>query len=169
MGEHSKVLNFILILCLVLSVFSSGVAYASSENWSEVTRFTGESGFIITEQFTCDDSWRVRWEFETVSEDFSDFGVSLFKFYVYENESEELIFESESSWWTKTTSGSAHISKNGTFFIHILSTVESYTVIIEQNLDSIPEFPSWTILPLFLTATVLALVVRRRIKRNSGL
>jgi len=33
----------------------------------------------------------------------------------------------------------------------------------------IPEFPSWIILPLFLTATVLALVVRRRINGNSGL
>jgi len=35
--------------------------------------------------------------------------------------------------------------------------------------EAIPEFPSLIILPLFLTVTVLALVVRRRINGNSGL
>jgi len=36
---------------------------------------------------------------------------------------------------------------------------------LELQYTIIPEFPSWLILPLFLTATILALTVRRRIKR----
>ena len=37
----------------------------------------------------------------------------------------------------------------------------------QDNYPLIPEFSSWIILPLFLTATVLSLVVRRRTNRNS--
>ena len=44
-----------------------------------------------------------------------------------------------------------------------------YFTISTNSEQEIPEFPSWIILPLFLTATVLALVVRRRMNGNSGL
>jgi hypothetical protein len=57
----------------------------------------------------------------------------------------------------------------GTFYMVVDTDAESYTIIIEQDLNSIPEFSSWILLTLFLTATVFALVVRRRINHNSGL
>jgi hypothetical protein len=44
----------------------------------------------------------------------------------------------------------------------VLASLESYTMIIEQNVESIPEFPSWTILPLIITATLIVAAVRRR-------
>ena len=47
-------------------------------------------------------------------------------------------------------------------------------IIDENNQDNfplmepviIPEFPSWTILPLFLTATLIGIVVRKRLVRT---
>ena len=44
-----------------------------------------------------------------------------------------------------------------------------YFTISTNSEQEIPEFPSWIILPLFLTATVLALLVRKRMNGNSGL
>jgi len=54
------------IICLVFSwiIFSTliNVAFASSGNWVEVTRFEG-TGYQ-TGHFTCDyPEWRIRWEF----------------------------------------------------------------------------------------------------------
>jgi len=40
-----------------------------------------------------------------------------------------------------------------------VTNTQGYTTIIEQDLDSIPEFPSFLILPLFMIATLLAAIV----------
>jgi len=55
----------------------------------------------------------------------------------------------------------------GTQFTPRFSSKDSsiYQPRLELQYTIIPEFPSWLILPLFLTATILALTVRRRIKR----
>ena len=55
----------ILLFCFVHLVFTIGIAFASSANWSEVTRFTGsETQPYITDYFTCDHvDWRIRWEY----------------------------------------------------------------------------------------------------------
>jgi peptidylprolyl isomerase len=42
--------------------------------------------------------------------------------------------------------------------------IEDVTII---NAQVIPEFPSWIVLPLFLIVTIIALVVRRRVNRNT--
>ena len=56
----------------------------------------------------------------------------------------------------------------GSFNIIIESNylVESYSIIIEQNIDSIPEFPSWTILIIgFFSIAPLSIVFRHRFKQ----
>ncbi len=50
----------------------------------------------------------------------------------------------------------------GIFHLWIDPSSSNWELIVEQNIDSIPEFPSWTILPLFLAATAFALAVRKR-------
>ena len=53
----------------------------------------------------------------------------------------------------------------GTFYISVETSwlVNDYTIIIEQNVDSIPEFPSWVILPLFVVATSIIILIRKTI------
>ena len=53
---------------------------------------------------------------------------------------------------------------NGTFYLSI-QTVNAryYNVVIEQNIESIPEFPSWIILPLLLVVTFVAILAKKRL------
>ena len=61
-------------------------------------------------------------------------------------------------------SGISYIHNNsGTFYMRInVTNAQGYTIIVEQDLDSIPEFPSFLILPLVLMATLPAVIVYRR-------
>ena len=43
--------------------------------------------------------------------------------------------------------------------------LENYTIIIEENIDSIPEFPSWIIIPIFLTITLTSVIFRKKIRK----
>lgn len=40
--------------------------------------------------------------------------------------------------------------------------------LIESNIPQIPEFPSWIMLPLFLTTTIIVLIYRKRMNRIGG-
>jgi hypothetical protein len=63
------------------------------------------------------------------------------------------------------TSGVSYIrDQKGTFYMDIDATnIENFTIIVEQDLDSIPEFPSWIILPLFLIATLSVIIIKNRL------
>ena len=69
--------------------------------------------------------------------------------------------------WTSSEpiNGSSYFHyKNGTFYLDIsYHDLDSYTIIIEQDLNSIPEFPSWLILPLFLIATFSVILLKKRL------
>ena len=68
---------------------------------------------------------------------------------------------------TEETNGILYINGfNGTFYMDIVSNADSYIIIIEENLDSIPEFPSWTILPLLLATTLTVIVYRKKLYRT---
>ena len=62
-GDRKATL-IVLLFCFCLLVSMSGIAFASSENWVEVKRFTGsESEAYTSDYFTCDHvEWRIRWE-----------------------------------------------------------------------------------------------------------
>ena len=65
---------------------------------------------------------------------------------------------------TEETNGILYINGfNGTFVMDIVSNADSYVLIIEENLDAIPEFPSWIILPLFLAVTFSVVVFKKRL------
>jgi len=156
-----------LLLCFSISLFTvtSGIVFASSDNWSEVVRFADAGIILETEPFTVDHvEWRIRWEYEPepeVPEEHPSLHV-----YVYTQEYPGSWFESIRKRGTEETNGTLYIhDKNGTFHLTIISAVQNYTLIIEQNLESIPEFPSWIILPLFLIATSLAITIKKRLFR----
>lgn len=163
----AKRVMFALLLCFSISLFAvtSGIVFASSDNWSEVVRFTDAGIIFETEPFTCDHvEWRIRWEYVPEPE-VPDEHLSL-HVYVYAQEYPGTWFESIRKNGTEETNGTLYINdKNGTFHLAIISAVQNYTIIVEQDLESIPEFPSWIILPLFLVATSLAITVRKRLLR----
>ena len=69
--------------------------------------------------------------------------------------------------WTSSEpiNGSSYFHyKKGTFYLDFsYHDLDSYTIIVEQDLNSIPEFPSWTILPLVLFITLFLVVVKRKL------
>ena len=57
------------VVSISLSIVTSQFVFAASENWSEVTRFSGTGALTTTDPFTCDHvEWRIRWELEPQSD-----------------------------------------------------------------------------------------------------
>jgi len=134
----------------------------TSEDWNEVARFTG-SGYqqYYTDYFTCDyREWRIRWEY--VSEPDSA-GFAYFNVVVYP-ERALFVVDSILSKGGNDTNGISYIhDMSGRFFMGITAgAAESYTIIVEQNLNSIPEFPSLTPLLTVPVLFAVALVIYRR-------
>ncbi len=157
---------------IVLFVWLSShlvIAFASSDNWSEVARLTG-GGVSTTESFTVDHvDWRLRWEIEpSNSSERTAFLVYIFPCTGIQHS--EQWFESIQHFGTEETSGVLYIyDHNGTFNMDVLASAESYTMIIEQNLDSIPEFPSWIpLLTLLVTVMAVAVIYRRILSKPNG-
>ena len=163
----------LLLLALVSSITVlsvSNIALASPDNWSEVVRFTGSgSEHYTTDYFTCEHvEWRILWEY-VPDPDYPE--LAIFNVYTYP--------EGEEVWFTdcilktgaENTSGNSYIhNEAGTFYMVInIANTETYTIVVEQDLDSIPEFPSFLILPLFMTATLLVIIMYRKNSKSANL
>ena len=139
-----------------------------ANHWVEVVRFTGGSTITTTEDFTCDYvDWRIRWEIEPRNDSIR----TVFRVYIFPYSDafpREPWFESIQKYGTEETSGILYIhDHNGSLDMDVLASLESYTLIIEQDLDSIPEFPSWTILAAgFFVVTVVSIVYRYRFRQG---
>lgn len=134
----------------MISVMSTGFigvkVLASPENWQEVTTFTGSgTQAYITGYFTCNHTeWRIRWSYVP---DSNHPEYALFTYLTYpQGESVSYIdfIEEPSPYGSSNTSGISYIhNNNGTFYGKVdVANIESYTIIIEQDMDSIPEFPN---------------------------
>ena len=164
----SKTLNIISIACLlilpiiaILSCFS--VVSATPANWSEVVRFTGSgTEQYTTNYFTCDHvEWRIQWSY-VPDPNYPQY--TVFSVVTYPQGEDTFYVDFIMKTGGSDTSGTSYIHNNqGTFYSKInVANTQSYTIIIEQDLDSIPEFPSFLILPLFMIATILAVIVYRK-------
>ena len=145
-------------------VLSSNSILESADNWSEVTRFSGKGSIVTTEPFTVDYvEWRIRWEIEPKS--------GFLSAYVYPD-------EPQSGWIDsiirvpedEETNGTQYIhDRNGTFYLEIMATQDtSYVLIVEQNVESIPEFSAWTVLPAVLSVTIVVVMLRKMLKNQKG-
>jgi len=158
-----------LLLCFGLSSSMLSVAFASSDNWVEVTRFSDEIWFMpeYTDSFQINCSeWRIRWEVESLS-----YGSDL-SFWVVpqENYNPKRFSDSLSiagvNQFTKTDGTLNITSEPGTYYLFTGTSGSRYTLIVEQNLESIPEFPSWLVLPLFLVVSLAAIIYRTGLHRK---
>ena len=160
----SRLLLMGLTSLLLLTTITSSIVFASSGNWSEVTRFDGSGNDIhTTDYFTCEHvEWRIRWEYVPISEVANLSSLSVVTY----PQGEDIIYiDFIMKIGAEDTNGISYIhDNNGTFYMKIdVGATESYTIIVEQDLDSIPEFPSWIILPIFVTATLFALIIKKRL------
>jgi len=162
----------ILMLPLTVAVFSlpfltCGVVFASSGNWVEVTRFTGSgSDFSTTDYFTCDHvEWRIRWEYFP-GPDFPS--LALFSVNTYRQGEDVFSVDTLFQSGSENTTGISYVhNKEGTFYMDLsIANTESYTIIVEQDLNSIPEFPTWTITPLIMVAALIGIIYKMRLNKS---
>jgi hypothetical protein len=133
-----------------------------TDNWVEVTRFIGTGGFT-TDVFVCDyPEWRIRWEYDPLSVLFWE-GLKPLGVKVHPEGQSKLTVSSITG--IGSQDGINYVYDNaGRFYMTISPTfLRSYTIIVEQNIESIPEFPSWAILPLILCITLFSIVVKRKL------
>ena len=116
--------------------------------------------------FTCDHvEWRIRWQ----NSPLFDFGDQSISFYVVTTEN---VIQGHFDDGMGIASVNSYVEENGTlymdesagiFHLYIGPSSSNWELIVEQNIDSIPEFPSWTILPLLVISTLVILGIRNKI------
>jgi len=161
--------RFKIGLCIIsLTAFSiiaptmlARVVLASPETWSEVTTFTGTSiaaSERTTDNFTCNHvEWRIRWEIvpnpsHTIGAIFEVVTIPYYGIdYIH-------------SYGGDPLSGTVYVhNKTGEFYMHMyLCDLESYTIIVEQDVDSVPEFTPFATTLVLMLATFLAVMVYKR-------
>lgn len=150
------------ILCFVFLLFllSSNVALVKSASWSEVTRFS-DLGDYTTDYFNCSHVvWRINWNYTPSLSDPTRAG---FVVKVYPR-NQSVSIASILQIGNTTTKGTSYIqNQQGTFYLTIdITNLEHYTVVIEQDIESIPESSPIVLLLLFATGIVVAMILARR-------
>ena len=162
MGDKKTSSIVVLFSCFLLLGSVPSIVFAFSDNWVEVTTFTGSGGVHSTSHFAVDYvDWRIRWEVTPVSD--SERGTS-FDAYVYPSSGGPYVEVLHHTIGTEKTTGIKNIyNHRGIFYIVVVTTnIANVKLIIEQNIESIPEFPSWTPLLVTLVAVLFVAVVYRK-------
>ena len=137
---------------------------SSEDNWVEVAKFSqGQHWFGDTTSFKIEYSqWRILWEYEI---DLPN--LTAFFFEIKQKDSGQIIDEYFNSGKLDITQGIYNITdQKGEFYLFIGSNAKSYSIIIEQNIDSVPEFSSLMILPIVFGLSISIFIVRNKMKKN---
>lgn len=149
----------------LLFLQSSDVALVASASWSEVTRFSGSNGEYTTDYFNCSHvEWRIDWNY-TPSPDFTEY--TAFGAYVYPR-NQDVIIASIFEMGNTTTNGTTYVYlRQGEFYLKISAiNVENYVVVIEQNLESVPEFSPIFLLSLLMTGILVAMILGKKARTS---
>jgi len=163
MGDRKTSSIVVLFSCFLLLGSVPSIVFAFSDNWVEVTTFTGSGGVHSTSHFAVDYvDWRIRWEVTPGND--SERGTS-FDAYVYPSSGGPYVEMMHHAIGTEKTTGIKNIyNHRGIFYIVVVTTnIANVKLIIEQNIESIPMFPSWTILPFVLIISVFLVVAKRKL------
>jgi len=142
---------------------SMSISLAKATNWVEVVRFTGSG---TTDYFTCEHvEWRIRWEY-VPSSTFP--GLAMFGVVTYEAGEDVMFIDYISQMGFNETSGVSYIhNQEGTFYMDIsTANTEGFTVIVEEDVDSIPEFTPATLAIVLITVSILAVVLSKKFKKR---
>ena len=158
----------LLFLCVMLTFLVAttmtvhSLALAETANWSEVATFTGLGSTEIqnTTSFTISHpEWQIQWMFTPEPNYSTD---ALFIVYAYPQGEIQNYAAFIYSIGGSPNSGTVTAQNvTGIFYMTVRAStpgILNYTLIVEQDLNSVPEFPPSTILPLALTAVLLVTI-----------
>jgi len=147
-----------LVLLTIMLAMLMMISLVEATNWVEVTRFTGSG---TTDYFTCEHvEWRIRWEY-TPSK------MAVFTVFVYEKGEDVWFIDSVYKTGDEETSGVSYIhNQKGTFYMDIsAANIENYTIIVEEDVDSISEFTPATLAIVLITVSILAVALSKKFKK----
>lgn len=154
--------GIILAVVLATIILPIGRARGSPSNWTEVTRFTGSgSETYTTTYFNCTHAeWRINW---TYTPNLAYPNLTMFAIYAYPKGENNSFVGSIIKTGSTNTNGTTYIhNTQGTFYLEIsVANTENYTIIIEQDIDSVPEFPLGPVLVLLAATLFIAILARR--------
>ena len=149
-----------LLFSFFLLVSMSSVVFAQEKNWVEVADFSQNRSFFgNTNSFTIEHSeWRIKWEYEKTLGD-----LTAFMFEVRVAETNQLIGIWNNSGKIDITQGIFNITGyDGEFYLWI-GTNGNHTVIVEQNLNSLPEFSSLLIVSMLLVVPLAVIILKKKL------
>lgn len=147
---------------------SMAISSAKATTWVEVARWS-EEAFPEPKEFTTGNlvcnhvEWRIRWIYTAVG---SYPYESLLLIEIYEQGNPESIGLIYKSGYI-SRSGIKNIHNNsGTFYLDItLVNIEECTIIVEQDVDSIPEFTPATLIIGLIMVSTLAVALSKKISK----
>jgi hypothetical protein len=143
---------------------------AALVNWSEVTRFSGPGDVPLsnTTDFAVDyPEWRIRWEYTPDPQYPGSAGLTAM---TYSRTQPGGAVNEIFALGTADANGTSYVhNKTGIFYLTMTVSpdVVNYKIIIEQDLDSIPEYPSSTLVLLIFIAASLIIVAHGGTNRNA--
>jgi len=156
---------------LFLSTCIPNLVFASSENWVEVENWDGNGSlFGYSSPFDINHiEWRIRWEYTPMSPVGSQNDL-IFSVVPEENKIDGNFNSSQGIASVNRPSeqnGTLHFNNSsGRFYLHFAPGYIYWKIIIEENVDSIPEFPSWAVLPILLVGSFSIIVLKKKRFKN---
>jgi hypothetical protein len=163
------ILALMLALPLTCMRATRNFSNAALVNWSEVTRFSGPGDVPLsnTTDFAVDyPEWRIRWEYTPDPQYPGSAGLTAM---AYSRTQPGGAVNEIFALGTADANGTSYVhNKTGIFYLTMtVSPYDvNYKIIIEQDLDSVPEYPSSTLVLLIVIAASLIIVAHRGTNRN---
>jgi hypothetical protein len=156
LGDRRLTLIIVLVLIFVLASLPN-IAPVNAEEWAEVAKWTEP---VTGSRFNCNHvNWEVHWNFKDIAIG-STWTIEIIDIDALGNNF--TFFETGVGSFVSINSGQYTHNQSGRYQITInVQRINDFEVFVRQDIDSIPEFPSWLFLPLFIIA-ILALIFKRR-------
>jgi hypothetical protein len=156
-----------VISSILIEACATDFLPAYSTNWSKIAEFSGSgSEGYYTGDFTCDRvEWRIVWNYSAYPENADS---ATFTFMVYPQQG-GLSISSIKEVGALNTSGISYVhNQTGTFYGAVdVEKTSGYDIIIEQDLDSVPEYPTVIVFFLVVLSTLFIGFLHRRAFRRS--
>ena len=157
-----------LALLTIMLAMPMMISLVEATDWVEVARWSGyafpDPEHFETEQFECSHvEWRIKWSYVAEGSPFeSIFVIKIYK----EGVSDYINLILKTGYINKSGIKNIH-DNNGTFYLDITAAnIDEYTIIIEQDVDSIPEFTPATVAIVLIAVSILAVVLSKKFKKR---
>lgn len=164
LGDKRGNLVVVLIFCPIL-IGLPNIVTVNAERWIQVAKWTEP---VTSSRFNCNHvSWDVHWNFKDIALG-STWTIQIIDIDALGNN--VTFFKTGVGSFVSVNSGQYTHNQSGRYQITIdVDRINDFEVFVRQDIDSIPEFPSWTLLTAgFFAVTVLSIFYKRKFRQRTN-